>query len=97
MSAPVKASPEDVTGVALAVAVAVPGVAVAGVVKTPAGVIVTSVVATFVPAPGFVPLATKVLTVPYTVATTGSPLRETDGPDLAAKVSTKVPVAGAFG
>ncbi len=33
MSAPVKASPEDVTGVALAVAVAVPGVAVAGVVK----------------------------------------------------------------
>ena len=64
MSAPVKASPEEVTGVALAVAVAVPGVAVAGDDTTPAGVIVTSVVATFVPAPGFVPLATKVLTAP---------------------------------
>ena len=33
MLAPVKLSPEDVTGVALAVAVAVPGVAAAGVVK----------------------------------------------------------------
>ena len=66
MSALVKASPEEVTGVALAVAVAVPvlGVADAGVVKTPAGVIGMSVVATFMPAPSFVPLATKVLTAP---------------------------------
>jgi hypothetical protein len=64
------------------------------VVDINAAGISTSVVATFVPPAGFVPLATNERVPPAAAATTGQPLREMPL-GVSVNVSTKIPEAGA--